>query len=50
MARLVEFGNERYVYNLEFSINDPLTAEGVMAELRLAICQRFQQLGIDPPS
>jgi len=50
MARLVEFGNERYGYHLEFSINDPLTAEGVMAELRLAICLRFQELGMDPPS
>jgi small-conductance mechanosensitive channel len=50
MARLIEFGSERYGYNLEFSINDPLKAEVVMAELRLAICQRFQELGMDPPS
>jgi len=50
MARLMEFGSERYGYNLEFSINDPLKAEVVMAELRLAICQRFQELGMDPPS
>ncbi len=50
MARLVEFGNERYGYHLEFSMNDPLRADGVMAELRLAICLRFQELGMDPPS
>jgi len=50
MARLVEFGDERYSYRLSFSIADPLTAGSVTADLRLAICRRFGDLGMDPPA
>jgi small-conductance mechanosensitive channel len=49
-ARLVEFGSERYGYNLSFSIADPLGAASVTADLRLAICRRFGDLGMDPPA
>jgi small-conductance mechanosensitive channel len=49
-ARLVEFGSERYGYKLSFSITDPLGAGSVTADLRLAICRRFGDLGIDPPA
>jgi hypothetical protein len=49
-ARLMEFGSERYGYMLSFSIADPLTAASVTADLRLAICRRFGDLGIDPPA
>jgi len=49
-ARLVEFGSERYGYKLSFSIADPLTAGSVTADLRLAICRRFGDLGMDPPA
>ena len=49
-ARLVEFGDERYSYRLSFSIADPLTAGSVTADLRLAICRRFSDLGMDPPA
>jgi len=49
-ARLVELGKDRYGYSLEFSINDPLHADVVSADLRLAICRRFQELGMDPPN
>ncbi|GDX77075.1 hypothetical protein LBMAG41_21520 [Cyanobium sp.] len=49
-ARLMEFGRERYGYMLSFSIADPLTATSVTADLRLAICRRFGDLGIDPPA
>ena len=49
-ARLVEFGSERYGYKLSFSIADPLTAGSVTADLRLAICRRFADLGMDPPA
>jgi small-conductance mechanosensitive channel len=46
----MEFGSERYGYMLSFSIADPLTAASVTADLRLAICRRFGDLGIDPPA
>jgi small-conductance mechanosensitive channel len=49
-ARLVEFGSERYGYKLSFSIADPLGAGSVIADLRLAICRRFGDLGMDPPA
>ena len=49
-ARLVQFGDERYSYRLSFSIADPLTAGSVTADLRLAICRRFSDLGMDPPA
>jgi small-conductance mechanosensitive channel len=49
-ARLVEFGDERYNYKLSFSIADPLTAGSVTADLRLAICCRFGDLDMDPPT
>ena len=49
-ARLMEFGSERYGYMLSFSIADPLAAASVTADLRLAICRRFGDLGIDPPA
>ena len=49
-ALLVEFGSERYGYKLSFSIADPLTAGSVTADLRLAICRRFGDLGMDPPA
>ena len=49
-ARLVEFGSERYGYTLSFSIADPLGAGSVTADLRLAICRRFGELGMDPPT
>jgi small-conductance mechanosensitive channel len=49
-ARLVEFGRERYGYTLGFSIADPLGAGSVTADLRLAICRRFGELGMDPPT
>ena len=49
-ARLVEFGDERYSYKLSFSIADPLTAGSVTADLRLAICRRFGDLDMDPPT
>jgi small-conductance mechanosensitive channel len=49
-ARLVEFGDERYNYKLSFSIADPLTAGSVTADLRLAICRRFGDLDMDPPT
>jgi small-conductance mechanosensitive channel len=49
-ARLVEFGSERYGYTLGFSIADPLGAGSVTADLRLAICRRFGELGMDPPT
>jgi small-conductance mechanosensitive channel len=49
-AQLVEFGSERYGYRLSFSIADPLTAGSVTADLRLAICRRFSDLGMDPPA
>ena len=49
-ARLMEFGSERYGYKLSFSIADPLTAGSVTADLRLAICRRFADLGMDPPA
>jgi hypothetical protein len=46
----VELGKDRYGYSLEFSINDPLHADVVSADLRLAVCRRFQGLGMDPPN
>ena len=49
-ARLVEFGSERYGYTLGFSIADPLGTGSVTADLRLAICRRFGELGMDPPT
>jgi len=49
-ARLVEFGDECYSYKLSFSIADPLTAGSVTADLRLAICRRFGDLDMDPPT
>ena len=49
-ARLEAFGPERYGYALTFSIADPLRAAAVSSALRLAICRRFEQVGIDPPS
>ena len=49
-ARLVEFGDERYGYTLSFSIADPLRAGSVTADLRLAVSERFGELGIAPPS
>jgi small-conductance mechanosensitive channel len=49
-ARLVEFGSERYGYKLGFSIVDPLGAGSVTADLRMAICRRFGELGMDPPT
>jgi potassium efflux system protein len=49
-AQLVEFGSERYGYRLSFSIADPLMAGSVTADLRLAICRRFSDLGMDPPA
>jgi potassium-dependent mechanosensitive channel len=49
-ARLVEFGNEHDGYKLGFSIVDPLGAGSVTADLRMAICRRFGELGMDPPT
>jgi small-conductance mechanosensitive channel len=49
-ALLVEFGSECYGYKLSFSIADPLGAGSVTADLRLAICRRFGDLGMDPPA
>jgi small-conductance mechanosensitive channel len=49
-ALLVEFGSECYGYKLSFSIADPLGAGSVSADLRLAICRRFGDLGMDPPA
>ena len=50
VARLQAFGAERYDYSLSYSIPDPLMANGVASELRLAIFNRFQALGIGRPS
>lgn len=50
VSRLECFGPERYGYSLQFSIADPLQAGAVSSALRLAICRRFDQIGIDPPS
>lgn len=50
VARLQAFGAERYDYSLSYSIPDPLTANGVASDLRLAIHRRFEDLGIEPPS
>jgi small-conductance mechanosensitive channel len=50
VARLQGFGNERFDYSLSYSIADPMQAGRVASELRLAICQRFEDLGLDPPS
>ena len=49
-SSLVEFGPELYRYSLGYSIADPMRAGSVAADLRLAICRRFQELGIAPPS
>jgi len=49
-ARLEQFGSERYGYSLSFSIADPLLAVTVTASMRLAICGRFNALGMDPPA
>jgi small-conductance mechanosensitive channel len=49
VARLVTFGADSYSYNLSYSIADPLKDGAVDADLRLAICRRFGELGIDPP-
>jgi small-conductance mechanosensitive channel len=49
-ARLVEFGSEHYGYTLGFSIADPLGAGSVTADLRMAICRRFGELEMDPPT
>lgn len=50
VARLQAFGAERYDYSLSYSIPDPLMANAVASELRLAIFNRFQALGIGRPS
>ena len=50
IARLVAFRAESYGYKLSVSIADPLKASGVIADLRLMICNRFGELGMDPPS
>ncbi|MFM7312157.1 MAG: mechanosensitive ion channel family protein, partial [Cyanobium sp.] len=49
VARLNAFGPDRYEYTLSFSIADPLRSGAVSSDLRLAICSRFRELGIDPP-
>lgn len=49
-AQLLAFGLESYDYKLSFSIADPLRAGSVTAELRLALCRHFAELGIEPPS
>lgn len=50
VARLLNFGPERYEYTLLYSIPDPLLAGSVASDLRLALYRRFQDLGIEPPS
>jgi small-conductance mechanosensitive channel len=49
-ATLQAFGPTAYEYDLVFSIPDPLMGNSVTSELRLAICRRFNELGLDPPS
>ena len=49
-AWLVDFGGDRYVYSLSYSIADPLRAFSITASLRLAICRGFTEHGIDPPA
>ena len=49
-AWLVDFGGDRYVYSLSYSIADPLRAFSITASLRLAICRGFMEHGIDPPA
>jgi potassium-dependent mechanosensitive channel len=50
VVRLKEFGSDAYQYGLSFSIDDPLKAGAVTSSLRLAICRRFQELGMPLPS
>ena len=50
VARLTKFGTRLYGYSLSYSIADPLQAGAAESQLRLAICRRFQDLGIEPPS
>jgi small-conductance mechanosensitive channel len=49
-AWLVDFGGDRYVYSLSYSIADPLRAFSITASLRLAICRGFAEHGLDPPA
>jgi small-conductance mechanosensitive channel len=49
VARLTEFADSRYHYSLAFSIADPLRAAAVSSSLRVNLCRRFSDLGIDPP-
>ena len=49
VARLTEFAESRYHYSLAFSIADPLRAAAVSSSLRVSLCRRFADLGIDPP-
>jgi small-conductance mechanosensitive channel len=50
VARLQGFGARQYDYTLSYSIANPMHAGRVASELRLAICQRFENLGLEPPS
>jgi potassium efflux system protein len=49
VSRLTEFAESRYHYTLAFAIADPLRAAAVSSSLRVSLCRRFADLGIDPP-
>lgn len=48
-ARLTAFGPENYTYRITYAIADPMVSGRVDAALRLALCRRFADLGIDGP-
>ncbi|MEB3332855.1 MAG: mechanosensitive ion channel domain-containing protein [Synechococcaceae cyanobacterium] len=50
VARLESFGLVTYTYSVSYAIADPLVSSAVSAALKLAICRRFDALGIEPPS
>lgn len=48
-ARLTDFANNRHHYTLAFSIADPLRAGTVSSQLRVNLCRRLSEVGVDPP-
>ncbi|MEB3166234.1 MAG: mechanosensitive ion channel domain-containing protein [Cyanobacteriota bacterium] len=48
-ARLTAFGPQTYTYRISYAIADPLISGRVDAALRLGLCRRFADLGIDGP-
>jgi len=49
VARLIDFADNRYHYMLAFSIADPMRAAAVSSQLRVSLCRRLSEVGIDPP-